>query len=744
MKRIMALFLALLLLILTGCSPAAEPAAPLDTIKTYRDIPNVTDVEKEAIENLIAKKGGFTYGACLATEAFMLSEGSIAGFTKDFCDLLSELFGVSFKVKLYDWDELMEGLTSGTIDFTGELTPTEERKQIYSMTPPIAERMLRIFTRTDSGIKTENDVSDLKIGFLADSITADNIIKEYHLSFTCVEVENYEAAAKMIESGEIDAFVDEAVADPIFSEYGYIRSQVFFPMVHNPVSMTAADPELAPMISAISKYIEAGGLDKLYELYKNGDFKYSRNKLFQSFTIEERAYIDHLKAQGSVVAVGYEHDNYPVNFYNEKDGEYQGIAIDTLAEISRYTGLSFEPAFSKEATWADIYEKLGSGEVHMVAQLLHSEVRKDLFLWSDTPYARSYYALMSKSDYPDLEPYQVSRATVGATKESAKIDIFYELFPDHAKVIEYDTQDECLDALERGDIDLLMASEYMLLTQINYREKSGFKINIKLDAPLDSYFGFQKSDTVLCSIIDKAQQYVKTDVIEMNWTGRNFDYSKRLAEESARSLTIFLIIMFIVLIATVFILMRNVKLTKQLKEMAHNDPLTGIYNRRFFMELASFQMARSTRTNIESFIIIYDLDHFKAVNDTYGHLAGDKVLIETSQRVKNAIRPYDVLGRYGGEEFIILMTDIKETNKDNAMHAIDRIRQEICKAPVVFEGIDISVSASFGMAYAAPFNDLATAVKYADEALYSAKESGRNRVAFYGDEPEAPGLTAES
>jgi diguanylate cyclase (GGDEF)-like protein len=219
----------------------------------------------------------------------------------------------------------------------------------------------------------------------------------------------------------------------------------------------------------------------------------------------------------------------------------------------------------------------------------------------------------------------------------------------------------------------------------------------------------------------------------MNWTGRNFDYSKRLAEESARSLTIFVVIMFFVLGATVFFLIRSVSLGRKLKEMAHNDSLTGLYNRRYFMELASIQASRSLRTAIDAFIIIFDLDHFKAVNDTYGHLAGDKVLKSVVDCVKKTIRPYDILGRYGGEEFIILMTDIKEINKDNVIAAVERIRLEICREPIDFEGVKIPVSASFGIAYAAPHNDISTATKYADEALYRAKESGRNRAVFYGE-----------
>jgi len=341
---------------------------------------------------------------------------------------------------------------------------------------------------------------------------------------------------------------------------------------------------------------------------------------------------------------------------------------------------------------------------------------------------------MSRTDYPFLAAHQVSRETVGVMRASAKVDIYHELFPAYDNLIEYDTQFECLNALERGEINLLMASEYNLLTEINYREKSGAKINIMLDAQMESFFGFYKDSEILRSIIDKSQQYVNTAVIETSWTGRQFDYSKRLAEQRTLYMTIFLAVMALVLIAMMFVLAKNIKLSKKLKEMANNDALTGIYNRRFFRELAAMQTTRSERTGIDSFIILFDLDHFKKVNDVYGHQAGDKVLIETARRVKNTIRPYDIFARYGGEEFIILMPDVKEIEKEQIINATERIRLAVCKTPIEFEGQEIPVSASFGIAYTAPRNDISTATKYADEALYQAKEEGRNKVVFYEEE----------
>jgi diguanylate cyclase (GGDEF)-like protein len=731
MKRILV-FLVLLIFYQAGCGPAKNESPPpnlIDSIKTYRDIPGVTEEEIAGIEALKSGRDKFSYGNIPATEAFIKPDGSYGGFTKKFCDLLSGLFGISFVQEMYEWDELLEALEAKSVDFTGELTPTEERMQKYRMTFPIAERMLRVLVPADSNkIQSEEDVNGRRIGFLEGSITAESIQKVYPVQFEIVEVENYHAAASMIKAGEIDAFIDEAVADPAFDEYDFIRSKIFFPMVHEPVSMTTANHDLAPIISVFNKYIALGGVDKLYELYKEGEFEYAKYKLQKSFTDEEKNFIGRLVRRGVPVDVALESDNYPVSFYNENEGEFQGIALDVLAEISRLTGLTFTAANTREATWAELLEKVKTGETPMVAELLYSKAREEYFKWSAAPYSRSYYAIMSRSDLPTLATYQVVRSIVGVVRHSGHEDIYRELFPENDNLREYDSVEECLDALEAGEVDLLMASEYMLLFQTNYRERPGLKVNIRLNAPLDSHFGYHKDERILPSIIDKTLPFVETEAIEATWTGRVFDYAKKLAEARAFYLTEFVGMLSLMLIATVFLLTRNVRLSRKLKEIASKDALTDILNRRFFMELGLVQIERSVRTGGECFIIIFDLDHFKAVNDHYGHLAGDEVLKEIARRVKNAVRPYDLFGRYGGEEFIILMSEV---DKPNVIAAVERIRQDVSRTPVEFEGRQIPISASFGIAYAAPVNDMHMATQHADEALYRAKEGGRNRVVFY-------------
>jgi len=166
---------------------------------------------------------------------------------------------------------------------------------------------------------------------------------------------------------------------------------------------------------------------------------------------------------------------------------------------------------------------------------------------------------------------------------------------------------------------------------------------------------------------------------------------------------------------------------KDLEKVARADPLTGIYNRRFFMELASNSLIRSERSKENCFIIMFDLDKFKLINDTYGHHIGDKVLIETTSRIKKTVRPYDFFARYGGEEFIILLVNSQVSEIYNI---VERLRMTIGDYKYKIDDLELQITASFGVAATSEYN-LDLGIKRADEALYEAKETGRNKTIIY-------------
>lgn len=182
----------------------------------------------------------------------------------------------------------------------------------------------------------------------------------------------------------------------------------------------------------------------------------------------------------------------------------------------------------------------------------------------------------------------------------------------------------------------------------------------------------------------------------------------------------------------VFLVMQNNYELKHMRyvfeNMAKTDPLTGIHNRRHFMEMSHINLERSLRLGTECYVVMFDLDKFKSINDTHGHLMGDFVIMEVVSRIKALIRPYDLFARYGGEEFIIFATDI---NKQNIMEMVERIRLRICREKFKYKNTAIDVSASFGIAFAGSSCDLQTSIKNADEALYKAKDGGRNRIVIH-------------
>lgn len=167
-------------------------------------------------------------------------------------------------------------------------------------------------------------------------------------------------------------------------------------------------------------------------------------------------------------------------------------------------------------------------------------------------------------------------------------------------------------------------------------------------------------------------------------------------------------------------------LQKQLENLATTDDLTGAVNRRqLFSYVDQFcQLAKRYETPLS--VIFFDLDHFKAVNDTYGHAAGDEVLQKTTDVVQSLLRDTDILARYGGEEFCIL---VPETDRDNACQLAERIRQAVAESSVELRsGETLQVTVSMGVATYCGNEQASALVDRADQGAYEAKQNGRNCV----------------
>src|SRR5258705_8535336 len=178
-----------------------------------------------------------------------------------------------------------------------------------------------------------------------------------------------------------------------------------------------------------------------------------------------------------------------------------------------------------------------------------------------------------------------------------------------------------------------------------------------------------------------------------------------------------------------------VEAREQMRFKATHDHLTSLWNRGVIVDLLGRELTRSQRENVCTTVILGDLDHFKSVNDRYGHLVGDQVLREVARRLLHSVRSYDFVGRYGGEEFLIVLNNCRP---DSALARAEEIRKSICTRPVQTDVGPLEVTMSSGLLRSTdwghrPANDL---IHESDSALYAAKTAGRTRVPVA--EPDQP------
>jgi ABC-type amino acid transport substrate-binding protein len=291
--------------------------------KSYRDIPGVTAEEIDAVERLKEQRDGFVYAMNPSTEAFLNEDGSIGGYSVLFCGWLNGLFGIPFKPETAEWDNLIAGLESFYIDFTGDLTATDERRNTYFMTGTIAERPIKIM-RIDGSepLSVLGKTRSLRYGFL-EGTTAHDLVSPYlSEDYFAMFFGDYDTVYQALKNDAIDAFFEDGPAEAAFDVYGDVRADDFYPLIYGPVSLTTQNPELGVIISVVQKALDAGVVHHLTRLYNQGYRDYLRRRLTIQLTEAEKEYIRLHRSSGTAVKIAAEYDNYPASFYNSHEKEW--------------------------------------------------------------------------------------------------------------------------------------------------------------------------------------------------------------------------------------------------------------------------------------------------------------------------------------------------------------------------------------------------------------------------------------
>ena len=441
------------------------------------------------------------------------------------------------------------------------------------------------------------------------------------------------------------------------------------------------------------------------------------------FTRDELDYL----ATAPEITVTYDPSNAPIEVYNENTQTASGIAADVLDLVSQYTGLHFR--YIKSDSFSDALSKLRSHEINMLTALAHD------YSWAEqnhtlltTPYLNSSVVVVRNSKSQSHERDIVALPNSFHLTNSILDNPEY----DTENVVYYDTIEECFQAVLSGSADCTYADNYnasYLLSQVKYRNLSSTTLTAMTE---DASFGLSdQCDPRLLSIINKGLACISSEqldsIVLQNCSYKEDPSFLTLVYAYPRiSIPIILAVSMTLLSLLLGILLIHSRKTKEIRVMSETDALTGLYNRRAAEDHITRQMQEDGRNpDCVRPLISIDLDKFKQVNDTYGHLEGDALLIAVADTLRTSVRSSDIVGRIGGDEFVVYLSNV--TDRQNAMAVAEKLCQVIRELSTMKKEWS-NISASIGISFADhPNIKMEELYISADKAMYSAKENGRNQ-----------------
>lgn len=451
-------------------------------------------------------------------------------------------------------------------------------------------------------------------------------------------------------------------------------------------------------------------------------------------TDEERDFIESLPAVRFAAEVG----GWPPLEILRDDGSFEGIAADYLHRLSDILGIQFEVVAFND--WQEILAAVKKHEVDLLPAAVSTPDRRQ-FLNFTAPYVRSPSVVVTRTERDFVADLNLLiNEKIGVVDGYASDEMISHYYP-HILVQRYSYTEVGLLALASGEIDYFVENLAVASHIIKSQGLSNLKIAGQTPYTFDLSFGIRQDWPLLASALDKALASMTAQEhadIYQRWVQlkmtQQFDL-KRLWFPA------FIIVLVIVLL---MIYLQRLRTLNRVIQIAHNqleqaeqrlreknalleqvsitDKLTGVFNRHHLDQILSDHFAHAKRYERHVSVVIFDLDHFKEVNDTYGHQVGDHILQAFPQTVMGCIRNSDVFGRWGGEEFLLICP---ETDTDQAVQVAEKIRTQF--AHLTLAGLP-KTTVSAGVADDSNAETLHELIGQADKQLYAAKSAGRNQV----------------
>lgn len=645
---------------------------------------------------------------------------------------MSQRTGLVFEKKIDKWTTIYTAFKNKEVDVITSISYKKFREPFTTFTSSYYDIPIMIFVRDDFGeYKGIKSLEGKKVGVLKDVF----YIKELEKMGTIdlVYYDTYEELTKDLVFGKIDALMQNLtninflIKKNLYSNLK-LASELILPNTKKEDLRLGIIPEKPLLSSILQKGLNSITKKEKEELvtkwigsikeYKGGHIELDK---------DEKAYLN-----TKLIKYCINPDGLPFEGLNEEK-EHSGISSDYYSLFEKILSAKFE--LVKTKNWNESITFIKEGKCDMLALGMETYERKK-YLNFTSSYLDVPLVVATKVDVPFINHIlDLEGEKVGIIKGDAFVKILRQKYPS-LDLVEVENINEGLDKVKKGElfgfIDTLASIGY----EFQQRYFGELKIAGKISETLKLSMAVVKDDTTLLNILQKAINSMTNELhreIFHKWIpikyekGVNYDLVWKIAISS-------LIVILLVIYWNRKIIKTNKLLeeaqkkieekNKELEKLATTDKLTNLYNRRKIEELLEIEINRSERFGHCFGLAIVDIDKFKEVNDTHGHQTGDKVLEEVANILNTNRRKTDFVGRYGGEEFVIICP---ESSLEGVLKLMKTFKEKIS----TYEFYKVkNKTASFGVTISQKDDTIESILKRADEALYKAKENGRNKIEY--------------
>ncbi len=660
-------------------------------------------------------------------------------YTGQKIDFIAEDLGVAASLVRQKNADVMAAFPEGSANNTG----LKKAWNLYQ-----AESKVYISTRLPN-ISNLDQLKNSTIGTFSTSPYREELQQRYP-NLTLKYYTSIPDLLSAAENGEIDAMVAATdlmdlrlIQTNLLADFYRLKEPVFISDLF--VLVSPENTQLAEMIADGFNHIPADefiALERKWLPTKQALYFEKRHKML-SLNRQEQQW---LKKQ-SHINIGIVKDWQPMEFINTK-GEAKGINIDIFNLIASRTNLPINYVVFDH--WQTLYKALLDKKIDMAAGISITPERRKVLNFSksywDLPWVIVHpQHLGKKSSFKDFYGKKIA-----IVKGYRLIDKIVAEFP-QISIMLVDTTQEGLIAVQQGVVDGLLEPLVIASELLKKESLIALTVSVIDDLAWDTtYIAIRKDWPALKSIVDKGILSIEKNekqAIYAKWFNVkiNTGFDKNVVLRVALQLGALILIVIIVIIIWNRRLYHEINqrkvLEEKMKHMATHDELTGLGNRVLLKDRLSNLIGLHQRQNLQMAVLFIDLDGFKNVNDTYGHDVGDELLVQLAERLKTSVRNSDTIVRFGGDEFVLLLTGLHE-GKEAAFIA-EKILN-LLKEPFILSVTTTCVSCSIGIAlYPEDGTNETDLLKVADSLMYQVKARGKNNYIFNSDLKKSLSLDTE-